>query len=62
MNKTFSVILSSVQTEKQHKHSFQGFSRWKALYNESPVEFISEEGKAGRGIRQRRNEMFSVSP
>ncbi|KRX28664.1 hypothetical protein T06_13637, partial [Trichinella sp. T6] len=59
MNKTFSVILSSVQTEKQLKHSIQGFSRWKAFYNETPVEFISEEGKAGRGITQRIIEIFS---
>ncbi|KRY08018.1 hypothetical protein T12_687 [Trichinella patagoniensis] len=62
MNETFSVILSSVQTEKQLKHSFQMVSRWKAFYNETPVEFISEEGKAGRRITHRKNEMFSVTP
>ncbi|KRX53540.1 hypothetical protein T09_4733 [Trichinella sp. T9] len=62
MNETFSVILSSVQTEKQLKHSIQVVSRWKAFYNETPVEFISEEAKAGRGITQKINEMLSVTP
>ncbi|KRY04284.1 hypothetical protein T12_4719 [Trichinella patagoniensis] len=37
-------------------------SRWKVFYNETPVEFTSEEGKAGRRIKQRINEMFSVTP
>ncbi|KRZ46873.1 hypothetical protein T02_14384, partial [Trichinella nativa] len=53
--------LRSVQTVKQVKHGIQGFSRWKAFYNETPVEFISEEGKAGRGNTQRIIEIFSVT-
>ncbi|KRY54726.1 hypothetical protein T03_13444 [Trichinella britovi] len=44
------VTLSSVETEKELKHSCQVFSRWKAIYNETPVEFIPGEGKTRQSI------------
>ncbi|KRZ48696.1 hypothetical protein T02_9338 [Trichinella nativa] len=50
MNETFSVTLSSVGTEKELKHSFQVVSRWKAIYNDTPVEFIPGEGKTRQSI------------
>ncbi|KRX35287.1 hypothetical protein T05_8702 [Trichinella murrelli] len=56
------VTLSSVETEKELKHSFQVVSRWKAVYNETPVEFIPEEGKTRRCIRLNINQMFSITP
>ncbi|KRX12124.1 hypothetical protein T07_14626, partial [Trichinella nelsoni] len=46
----------------EHKYSFLVVSRWKALYKETPVEFIPGEGKQRRGIPEKRNEMFSVTP
>ncbi|KRZ89244.1 hypothetical protein T08_16759 [Trichinella sp. T8] len=62
MNEMFSVTPSGVETEKELKHSFQVVSRWKAVYNETPVEFISEEGKTRRCIRLNINQMFSITP
>ncbi|KRX35288.1 hypothetical protein T05_8702 [Trichinella murrelli] len=50
MNEMFSVTPSGVETEKELKHSFQVVSRWKAVYNETPVEFIPEEGKTRQSI------------
>ncbi|KRY11868.1 hypothetical protein T01_11596, partial [Trichinella spiralis] len=38
------------RTEKQLKQSFQVVSRWKPVYNETPAEFIPEEGKTRRCI------------
>ncbi|XP_003375942.1 conserved hypothetical protein [Trichinella spiralis] len=49
------------RTERELKHCFHVVSRWKALYNETPVEFIPE-GKQRRSIPVKRNEMFSVTP
>ncbi|KRX56495.1 hypothetical protein T09_10083 [Trichinella sp. T9] len=46
----FSVTPSGVETEKELKHSFQVVSRWKAVYNEIPVEFIPREGKTRQSI------------
>ncbi|KRY54724.1 hypothetical protein T03_8659, partial [Trichinella britovi] len=62
MNKMFAVTPSGVETEKELKHSFQVVSRWKAVYNETPVEFIPEEGKTRRCIRLNINQMFSITP
>ncbi|KRX55606.1 hypothetical protein T09_1108 [Trichinella sp. T9] len=50
MNETFSVTPSSVETVKELKHSFQVVSRWKAIYNETPVEFIPAKGKTRQSI------------
>ncbi|XP_003371046.1 conserved hypothetical protein [Trichinella spiralis] len=50
------------RTEKQLKQSFQVVSRWKAVYNETPVEFIQEEGRTRRCIPLKINQMFSVTP
>ncbi|KRY14112.1 hypothetical protein T12_8286 [Trichinella patagoniensis] len=61
MNETFSVTPSSVETVKELKHSFQVVSRWKAIYNETPVEFIPGEGKQRRSIPMKMNETFSVT-
>ncbi|KRY47710.1 hypothetical protein T03_6186 [Trichinella britovi] len=61
MNETFSVTPSSVETVKALKHSFQVVSRWKAIYNETPVEFIPGEGKQRRSIPMKMNETFSVT-
>ncbi|KRY14601.1 hypothetical protein T12_14070 [Trichinella patagoniensis] len=52
------VTLSSVETEKELKHSCQVVSRWKAIYNETPVEFIPGEGKT----RQSNKAKLSVTP
>ncbi|KRY21027.1 Protein Jade-1, partial [Trichinella patagoniensis] len=49
------------RTERELKHCFHVVSRWKAVYNESPVEFIPE-GKQRQSIPVKRNEMFSVTP
>ncbi|KRZ58885.1 hypothetical protein T02_2304 [Trichinella nativa] len=54
--------LAVARTEKQVKQSFQVVSRWKAVYNETPVEFIPEEGKTRRCIRLNINQMFSITP
>ncbi|XP_003372402.1 hypothetical protein Tsp_10164 [Trichinella spiralis] len=50
------------RTEKQRKQSFQVVSRWKAVYNETPVVFIQEEGKTRRSIPLNISEMFSITP
>ncbi|KRX12891.1 hypothetical protein T07_6931 [Trichinella nelsoni] len=60
--KTFSVTPSSVQSDMELKYSFQVVSRWKALFNGTPVEFIPGEGKQRPAIPEKRNEMFSVTP
>ncbi|KRX19607.1 Protein Jade-1 [Trichinella nelsoni] len=49
------------RTERELKHCFRVVSRWKAVYNETAVEFVPE-GKQRRGILVKRNEMFSVTP
>ncbi|KRX78204.1 hypothetical protein T06_13474, partial [Trichinella sp. T6] len=54
--------LAVARTEKQVKRSFQVVSRWKAVYNETPVEFIPEEGKTRRCIPLNINQMFSITP
>ncbi|KRY27560.1 hypothetical protein T01_4086, partial [Trichinella spiralis] len=61
MNEMFSVTPCSFQTEKDLKHSFHVVSRWKALYNETPVEFITGEDKQRRGIPMEKNIMLSVT-
>ncbi|KRY38192.1 hypothetical protein T01_5518 [Trichinella spiralis] len=43
-----SLRLPVARTEKELKHGFQVVSRRKAVYNETPVEFIPEEGKTRR--------------
>ncbi|XP_003366656.1 conserved hypothetical protein, partial [Trichinella spiralis] len=57
----FSVTPCSFQTEKDLKHSFHVVSRWKALYKETPVEFITGEDKQRRGIPMEMNIMLSVT-
>ncbi|XP_003372677.1 hypothetical protein Tsp_11416 [Trichinella spiralis] len=49
------------RTEKQLKQSFQVVSRWKPVYNETPAEFIPEEGKTRRCIPLKINQMFSIT-
>ncbi|KRY08181.1 hypothetical protein T12_1452 [Trichinella patagoniensis] len=58
---TIKMILSFHPSCGSKNLNFQVVSRWKAFYNETPVEFISEEEKAGRRIKQTINEMFSVT-
>ncbi|KRX54379.1 hypothetical protein T09_10999 [Trichinella sp. T9] len=54
--------LAVARTEKQLKQSFQVVSRWKAVYNETPVEFIPEEGKTRRCIPLNINQMSPITP
>ncbi|XP_003371916.1 hypothetical protein Tsp_05573 [Trichinella spiralis] len=53
--------LAVARTKKLPKQSFQVVSRWKPVYNETPAEFIPEEGKTRRCIPLKINQMFSIT-
>ncbi|KRZ14246.1 Protein Jade-1, partial [Trichinella zimbabwensis] len=54
--------LTIARSERELKHCFHIVSRWKAVFNETAVEFVPGEKKTKRAIPVKRNNMFSVLP